>query len=395
MRSFGDAIVKRDQSSSSSSRSRSRECESAIRRSGPMNGYEAKSARLLLMERAGMFDTRDEERKRREELKRLKDMKGGQPGVRRLDGKDPHALIRLLRELKPGRDSIMQAMGWCIDRADCAAEVATSLVDGLMEGGIPLEDRILRLYVLSDVLHNSGSTTQKAASKFRREFESHLPLVFERLHLAYRGEQSRLTAQRAANQVLRVLHSWQEAGIFGPEFVKGLEVGFLKDIVSVKALLQDADSTYILESVLLQLQNWSTQHFSQLEKIGKSRGLNWQTGHLEPPYDGMPLEEVKKCWILDRLVTYELYVVDAKRKEVAAAPARPNKAITAGGTAVSPSFFNRGMPERSAGRQPKAPPGLYDGLEEMPSGPRGPDFDDIDGESVSDGEWAECHESVD
>ena len=54
-----------------------------------------------------------------------------------------------------------------------------------MECGLDLDKRVDRLYLLSDVVHNSGSTRQVGAGCFRREFEAQLPWVFEKLHAAY------------------------------------------------------------------------------------------------------------------------------------------------------------------------------------------------------------------
>merc|ERR1712183_272805 len=72
------------------------------------------------------------------------------------------------------------------------------------------------------------------------------------------------------------------------------------------------------EGILVKLREWQSQHFSQLQKLGRSRGLNWQTTHLERPVDGRSLEDVQKSWILDRLVTYELHAEELRRRETEA-----------------------------------------------------------------------------
>ncbi|CAE8622262.1 unnamed protein product [Polarella glacialis] len=66
-------------------------------------------------------------------------------------------------------------MCWCLDHADCAIEVARCLVEGLLEESLPLDERVLRLCLVSDVLHNSGSSVASAAWVFKREFEAQMP----------------------------------------------------------------------------------------------------------------------------------------------------------------------------------------------------------------------------
>ena len=51
------------------------------------------------------------------------------------------------------------------------------LADGLVEDGLALNDRVHRLFLISDVAHNSGSVAASSAWCYRREFESHLPAV--------------------------------------------------------------------------------------------------------------------------------------------------------------------------------------------------------------------------
>merc|ERR1712232_223226 len=80
--------------------------------------------------------------------------------------------------------------------------------------------------------------------------------------------------------------------------------------------------------VIMKMRDWQSQHFSQLQKIGKSRGLNWQTTHL----DRQP-EDVKKAWILDRLVTYELYTAELRQKASQAAPGAVRRENFGGGGA--------------------------------------------------------------
>jgi len=69
------------------------------------------------------------------------------------------------------------------------------------------------------------------------------------------------------------------------------------------------------QQIAAKLSGWASQHFSQLEKIARMRGLNWQTSHLQSG-DRSSLEELKKKWLLDRLVTYEVHAWETRDTKV-------------------------------------------------------------------------------
>jgi hypothetical protein len=56
----------------------------------------------------------------------------------------------------------------------------------------------------------------------------------------------------------------------------------------------------------LKLHEWRRQHFSQLEKMCRQRGLRSSTAHLEATRS-LSLEDVRREWLVDRLVCYELH----------------------------------------------------------------------------------------
>jgi len=236
------------------------------------------------------------------------------PGTEHLGRSDRKDLARLLRNSSTRAVDISDAMIWCLDNADCSVEISKSLVDGLVEEGLALQARLSRLLLISDVAHNSGSAIANAAWCYRREFEAQLPVAFERLRIAYRAECSHLAAQRVAEQVYSVLQSWQNRAIFTAQYVKGLEAAFFRDVLSADAVAPPGGGrprsgvVGLPDTVCVKLAEWRSLHFSQLEKIAKARGLNWQTQQIvQHPADVRPLEQTKKSWLIDRLTTYEVY----------------------------------------------------------------------------------------
>jgi hypothetical protein len=213
---------------------------------------------------------------------------------------------------------VCEAMVWCLDNADCAVEIAKELLDGLVEDGVALRDRVHRLFLVSDVLSNSGSTTAKSAWCYRREFESHLPAVFEKLQGFYRAEENLLSRERAAKVVFKILQAWEKRAVFAAQYIKGLETSFFKPFESAEMLApprgveRPKASAHLPEAIFIKFEEWRSQHFSQLEKIAKARGLNWNTPSAEKGTGGQVPEEEKKSWLLDHLLTYEIYTWETR-----------------------------------------------------------------------------------
>lgn len=227
------------------------------------------------------------------------------PGTERLRRRDVKELERLLRDLSPSRADICRAMVWCLDNADSAAEICKLLLERLVQKGISGSERTLRLSLISDVLHNASSVINPAAVVYRREFESHLPRVFENLH----------EIADSLFAPLPTLRSWLDLSVFSPQYVKGLEAALHKGVLSAGGIAGSAEhgkGSSFPEALFVKLAEWKTQHFSQLEKLCKAHGLNWETSSVERPSDGRSLEEAKKGWLLDRLVTYEVYVAESR-----------------------------------------------------------------------------------
>eukprot|EP00434_Breviolum_minutum_P000883 symbB.v1.2.000780.t1/scaffold42.1/size391715/9 len=193
---------------------------------------------------------------------------------------------------------------WCLDNDEMAIDVSRHLLDSLEEEDITAHERCLRLCLISDILHNASSTYRPGAVVYRREFETHLPGSFEHFHHLFKGVKD-------LSLVKRILTSWMERAIFTPKFVKGLEASMIKGIVSAQGI-------NLPDSLLVKVAEWQSQHFSQLEKICKVQGMNWdvQLSEKAEAMEGRFPEELRKKWLLDRLLTYELYVLETKMSAV-------------------------------------------------------------------------------
>lgn len=88
--------------------------------------------------------------------------------------------------------------------------------------------RSCRLYLLSDVLHNSTASVRNA-SRYRALLQPDLPLVFASLHDTLLAQDSRMTREALKRHVLRVTRVWRDWFLFSEELLAGLQATFLLD----------------------------------------------------------------------------------------------------------------------------------------------------------------------
>ena len=91
----------------------------------------------------------------------------------------------------------------------------------------PIPKKLARLYLVSDLLHNSSCRTVKRASTYRTRFQQSLPEVFASLHDVLTNLESRMAIETLREQVTKVLHIWQAWSLFPPSLTARLERYFL------------------------------------------------------------------------------------------------------------------------------------------------------------------------
>ena len=133
----------------------------------------------------------------------------------------------LLQTLTLERSDIQEGMMFALEHADSAKEVANILTDALTLSDTPVTMKVARLFLMSDILHNCGAPV-KNASAYRIEFQQKLPRVFESLEKTLKDVDSRITREAFKKRVAAVLTAWGDWFLFGEEFLKGLELTFLR-----------------------------------------------------------------------------------------------------------------------------------------------------------------------
>merc|ERR1712185_141482 len=113
-------------------------------------------------------------------------------------------------------------MVWCLDKVDWAIEISERITEALTIMETDVSMKMARLYVVSDVLHNTCSSKQGAWT-YRREFEKSLPDIFEHLHVAVSRMEPSIKKENFNDQTVRMLRVWEEWGVFNQNYLRGLE----------------------------------------------------------------------------------------------------------------------------------------------------------------------------
>merc|ERR1712151_551359 len=130
--------------------------------------------------------------------------------------------------------------------------------------------------------------------------------IFEHFNFSLRHVESKLQVEKTKEELVKVIHVWEDWGLFAPQYVRGLEAALVVGVKSLRSLARKGDKSREPAWLEPKLTDWRRQHFSQLEKMCRTRGLRSATAHLEPTRE-MTVETARAEWLIDRLVTYELH----------------------------------------------------------------------------------------
>lgn len=149
--------------------------------------------------------------------------------VASLSAADADCFVRLVQRVTLSRASIEAAMGFALDRSEAAEELVTILVASLTQPPCatlaPL--KVARLYLLSDILHNSSSAVVPRAARFRSAIEPELRGIFASLGATYESIQSRLRATAMRERVEAVLRAWTDWCVFAEPLLAACRAAFL------------------------------------------------------------------------------------------------------------------------------------------------------------------------
>ncbi|UZJ52985.1 hypothetical protein CBS101457_002305 [Exobasidium rhododendri] len=152
---------------------------------------------------ASLYSSDSEEDSEREQLQREEKIKVlGKAARRRLEA--------MLRGITLRRERIARIMLFAIEHASAAETVTKVIIQSLLQPATPLPRKLARLYVVSDILHNS-SVSASNAWRYRSLFEGSLDLVF--LHwgdmaASFNGRIKRESCKELVRNLLNVWENW-------------------------------------------------------------------------------------------------------------------------------------------------------------------------------------------
>ena len=101
------------------------------------------------------------------------------------------------------------------------SQVADIIVASLLVDGTAVPRKVSRLHLICDILHNSAASVRNAW-KFRQEFQTRLPTVFDHLSTIHQSFPGRITAETFKKQIIAVIEVWENWIVFPADFTSEL-----------------------------------------------------------------------------------------------------------------------------------------------------------------------------
>ncbi|KAJ2061970.1 hypothetical protein GGI17_002738 [Coemansia sp. S146] len=125
---------------------------------------------------------------------------------------------RVQRVCGPERGVIAEAMVFAIEHAYAAKEVIDVVCEALLDASASPTDKLCKLMLISDILHNSSAQVANAW-RLRQAFEERLDEIFAEMAAVHKAIEARLKAEHFRKQVLAVLAMWEAWMIFPQETI--------------------------------------------------------------------------------------------------------------------------------------------------------------------------------
>ncbi|KAG4305828.1 hypothetical protein PORY_000738 [Pneumocystis oryctolagi] len=149
----------------------------------------------------------------------------------------------LLREISYRRGNIARAMSFAIEHASAADEIVEILISSLILPRASISTKIARLYLVSDILHNSSIAIPNVW-KYRQLFEQNLSVVFQHFSEIYKSFDGRIKADNFRRQIVNITSAWESWIVFG----QGVLENFLEIFLGKKEKIDSKDESSCLNS---------------------------------------------------------------------------------------------------------------------------------------------------
>ncbi|XP_028322290.1 U2 snRNP-associated SURP motif-containing protein-like isoform X2 [Gouania willdenowi] len=197
-------------------------------------------------------------------------------------------LENMLKDLTPSRDAIADVMVFCLDRADAAEEVVGHITDSFSVPHTSLQKKIARLYLVSDVLHNSCAKVA-GASYYRKYFETKLTQIFGELKATHKNIQARLQAEQFKQKVMCCFRAWEDWAIYPEPYLIHLQnifLGFTKAGEEFTETLKVKEASVDLDGAPLDGATYDGLPLDGSVDDLDGCPLGWD------PLDGIPVDDI-------------------------------------------------------------------------------------------------------
>jgi len=167
----------------------------------------------------------------------------------------------ILRNLNLERGSILNAMVFAIEHAEAADDIIAILCNSLLIKTTPMyPTKIARLYLISDILHNSSASAPNAW-KYRTGFESHLGNIIDHFNSIWKSVDARLKAEQIRQSVLAILNTWEMWNIFAKDYIIDLKERFQNDPKKETQKENDHNDHLENNNKRQKVDNWTSSTF--------------------------------------------------------------------------------------------------------------------------------------
>ncbi|KAF8383070.1 hypothetical protein PRIPAC_72212 [Pristionchus pacificus] len=207
-----------------------------------------------------------------------------------LSSKDRDRFEDMLRGLVPEKDSVGNAMVWCLDHATWSKEIAECLYESLTIDETPLHKKIARLYLIADILANAAVRGVKDVFYYREHFQKLFPKIFSALATSLRNIEGRLKAEQFKQRVMNCFRAWEDVTLYPTDILIQCQNIFL-------GLIELDDPTDDANSIDLDGAPIDEEDVDGIPLDGDRRDIapsttstNWNTVKSDDEMDGIPMD---------------------------------------------------------------------------------------------------------
>ncbi|KAK9730980.1 Surp module [Popillia japonica] len=188
-------------------------------------------------------------------------------------------LIHFIQNLNVNRLKIGEAMVFCMNHEEAAKDVVALLTESFENDSTNPGKKMARLFLLSDILYNSGVKKVNTTRKFVYEFENNLLHIFEMLEKCCNNLKNTHERDAFKFRVLKVIRSWDLWKIYQSDFLKQVEQKFLKQAEIIEngddsATDEPLDGNNLIKRSLQNVEtNENNSNVTILENIKSRRNV--------------------------------------------------------------------------------------------------------------------------